>query len=133
MRHASLTGTWSGAYRYPADTEPETVFTARIEEVSGSFTGYTEEPNVLGLGSENVVTADIDGARVGADVRFTKFMNGSGGMHHVILYEGVVDDALTYVAGTWTVPGEWSGSFFMARDEVEADAAADIAAEIDHR
>jgi hypothetical protein len=122
---------WSGAYRYPGDAEPETVFTAWIEEVSGAFTGRTEEPNVLRLGPESVVTADIDGARSGADVRFSKFMDGSGGMRHVILYAGVVDEALTHISGVWTVPGEWSGSFFMARDATEEDVSVERAIEVD--
>lgn len=122
---------WSGAYRYPDDVAPETVFTAWIEEVSGAFTGRTEEPNLWRLGPESVVTADIDGARVGADVRFSKFMDGSGEQTHVILYEGQVDETLTYIAGIWTIPGDWSGSFFMAREATEGDEAVERAVEID--
>lgn len=133
MDHACLTGTWSGAYRYPANEGPETVFTARIEEISGSFTGQTDEPNMFGIGTEAIVTADIDGERHGSEVRFTKFMNGSGGMHHIILYAGAVDDALTHIEGVWSIPGEWSGTFFMSRDETGADEAAKIAVEIDLR
>jgi hypothetical protein len=127
LRHASLSGSWSGAYRYPGDVAPETVFSAEIEEIGGIFTGTTQEPDMLR--GEGVVTADIDGARSGGDVRFSKFMNGSGGMRHVIMYRGQADDALSSIAGVWTIPGDWSGTFVMVRDDTGETVAAEEAAE----
>ena len=122
----SLTGAWSGAYRYPGDRFPETVFEAVIEEHAGAFTGSTKEPNILRPWLGSIITADIDGHRSGQNVSFTKFMDGSGGMRHAILYEGVADADFTRIEGRWTIPREWSGTFFMVR---ETGAAANVAQE----
>ncbi len=42
-RRSSLTGSWSGAYRYP-DNFPETVFNAQLEEQDGAFVGPPRSP-----------------------------------------------------------------------------------------
>lgn len=126
---SSLTGAWSGAFRYPGDALPETVFEAWIEETGGVFTGGTREPNLLGLGVESVVTADIDGVREGRRVRFTKFTDGSGDMRHAILYEGDVDADFSRIDGTWTIPGDWSGRFFMTRSDDGEAIAAELSTE----
>lgn len=131
MRGQSLTGLWSGAYRYPADAYPETVFNATIEERDGAFTGSTQEPNLRRPWRGDVVTADIDGVRTGQDVTFTKFMNGTGDMRHAVRYDGVADEKLTRIDGTWTIPGEWSGTFFMTRDDHGEEVQAEIVAEVE--
>ncbi len=125
-RRSTLTGTWSGAYRYPHDAMPETVFNVRIEEHGGAFTGDMQEPN-LTRGSGPVATADIEGVRSGSSVTFVKFYNGSGGMNHAVRYEGSVNGALTRIDGTWTIPRTWSGTFFMERDDIGEEAAAERA------
>jgi len=129
VRRASLSGAWSGAYRYPGDAAPETVFSALIEEIDGAFTGTTQEPDTRRRGV--IVTADIDGVRRGGAVSFTKFMDGSGGMRHVVLYEGQADEALTSVTGTWTIPQNWSGTFFMTRDDDGASETVERAEALD--
>lgn len=131
MRHSSLTGSWSGAYRFPGDALPETVFNVQIEDVGGAFTGSLQEPNILQRGPGGVVTADIDGVRTGQNVAFTKFYDGSGGMHHAVRYEGTADANLTRIDGTWRIPGDWSGTFFMVRDDFGAAANAEERAEAD--
>lgn len=123
-RRSSLSGSWSGAYQYRANAGPETVFNVQIEEVGGAFTGTLQEPNQLGRGSETVVTADIEGTRTGQSVSFVKFYDGSGGMDHAIRYEGTVDAELTRIEGRWQIPRNWSGTFFMVRDD---DGAAEKA------
>lgn len=124
---ASLTGAWSGAYRYPGDLMPETVFNAQIEEVGGAFTGSLQEPNVHGIGPGGVVTSDIEGVRAGNAVAFTKFYDGSGGMSHAIRYEGTANAALTRVDGVWAIPRDISGTFFMVRDDEGEEAQAERA------
>lgn len=128
-RRSSLTGSWSGAYRFPADALPETVFNVQIEEVAGAFTGSMQEPNLLRLGPGQIVSADIEGTRSGEAVTFTKFYDGSGGMDHAIRYDGTVDDALTRIEGTWSIPRDWSGTFFMVRDDLDEEAEAEASAE----
>jgi hypothetical protein len=122
-RRSSLTGSWSGAYRYRADAGPETVFNVQIEEVGGAFTGAMQEPNQRRGG---VVTADIEGVRTGQSVTFTKFYDGSGGMDHAIRYEGTADAELTRIEGRWAIPRNWTGTFFMVRDD---DGAAEEVAQ----
>ena len=51
-----------------------------------------------------MITADIEGVRTGSSVSFTKFMDGSGGMHHAIRYEGTANADLSRIDGTWTIP-----------------------------
>jgi hypothetical protein len=131
MRRSSLTGSWSGAYRYPGDIFPETVFNAQIEERDGAFVGETQEPNLDPLQSASVFTAEIEGVRVGLDVTFTKFYGAEAAVGFAIRYEGHANDVLTRIVGTWTNPF-LSGSFFMVRDdeaaasETEAEASAEV-------
>ncbi len=123
-RRDSLSGPWSGAYRFASDVWPEVVFNAQIEEVEGAFSGALQEPNVYGLAAGNVITSDIEGVRNGQSIVFTKFYDGSGGMAHAVRYEGTVDANLSRIDGTWSIPRDWSGSFFMVRDDDGAEAAA---------
>lgn len=129
MRRSSLTGSWSGAYRYPDDAFPETVFSAGIWERDGAFTGRTQEPDILRPWTGGIVTAAIDGVRHGCEVNFIKCMDGSGGMRHEILYEGAADDSLNRIEGVWCIPGEWSGTFFMQRDDDGEEETAGLKAE----
>ena len=73
-RRASLTGAWSGAYRYPSGGH-ETVFSAQIEESGGAFVGATQEPNEFINSIDSVLHGEIDGQRSGNIVTFTKFYN----------------------------------------------------------
>jgi hypothetical protein len=126
-RRASLSGSWSGAYRFPNDARPEVVFNVQIDEVEGAFLGSLQEPNVYGRASGSVVTADIEGVRTGQSVTFTKFYDGSGGMAHAVRYEGTADANLSRVDGKWSIPRDWSGTFFMVRDDGAAETAVERA------
>lgn len=123
---ASLTGSWSGAYRYPYGRE--TVFNAQIEEVGGAFVGTTQEPNEFADPMLSVLTADIEGVREGRTVSFTKFYHHNG-IRHAIRYEGGADDALMRIEGRWTIRASGSGTFFMVRDDDGAAAEAEESAE----
>lgn len=125
-RRSSLTGSWSGAYRYPHSGE--TVFNAQIEEVAGAFVGATQEPNEFADPMLSVLTADIEGVREGRSVTFTKFYH-HGAIPHAIRYEGAADEALMRIEGRWIIPGQWSGTFFMVRDDDGEAAEAEEAAE----
>jgi len=129
-RRASLSGAWSGAYRYPGDVQAEVVFNAQIEEVGGAFTGSLQEPNVYGYTPGNVVTSNIEGTRTGHTIAFTKFYDGSGGMAHAVRYEGAADANLLRIDGKWSIPRTWSGTFFMTRDDDGAEAEAEERAEV---
>jgi hypothetical protein len=126
-RRSTLTGSWSGAYRFPNDARPEVVFNVQIEEVEGAFTGALQEPNVYRYTSGGVITSDIEGTRTGQAVAFTKFYDGSGGMAHAVRYEGTADPNLSRIDGKWSIPRDWSGTFFMVRDDGAAEAAVERA------
>jgi hypothetical protein len=130
-RRSTLTGSWSGAYRFPNDAQPEVVFNAQIEDIEGAFTGALQEPNVYGLASGSVITSDIEGTRTGQSVVFTKFYDGSGGMAHAVRYEGIADTNLSRVDGKWSIPRDWSGTFFMVRDDCAEEAAVERAESAD--
>jgi hypothetical protein len=128
-RRASLTGSWSGAFRYPDDAFPETVFNAQIEEISGAFVGTTQEPNTADPWLKaRVLCADIEGVRDGRNVTFTKFYDENAALDFAIRYEGEADEALMRIDGVWINP-EWSGSFFMVRDDEGEAASAEERAE----
>lgn len=132
-RRSSLTGSWSGAYRYPNGGH-ETVFNAQIEETACAFTGATQEPNEFLNTTDSVLHGEIDGYREGGAVTFTKFYNhGEEGARHSIRYEGSVDANLSRIEGRWIVDRSWSGTFFMTRDDLGEEAAAEEAAEIEVR
>jgi hypothetical protein len=124
-RRSSLTGSWSGAYRYPSIPGAETVFNAQIEEVGGAFVGAIQEPNDFMPDAVSVLTADIEGTRDGRAVIFTKFYHHEG-IRHAIRYEGAADEALMRIEGKWLVGPNWSGTFFMVRDD---DGAAEAVVE----
>ena len=126
-RRASLSGSWSGAYRYP-DGRHETVFNAQIEESGRAFVGATQEPNEFINSTDSVLHGEIDGQRNGNLVTFTKFYNhGDEQARHSIRYEGTIDANLSRIEGRWTVRSSWSGTFFMTRDDLGEEAAVERA------
>lgn len=134
-RRSSLTGSWSGAYRYPNGGH-ETVFNAQIEETAGAFIGATQEPNDFLDTTDTILHGAIDGAREGSAVTFVKFYNHSqDGARHSIRYEGTVDANLSRIEGRWVVHSNWSGTFFMTRDDLgEAEAVErEVEAPIERR
>lgn len=134
-RRSSLTGSWSGAFRYPDNATPETVFNAQIEERSGAFVGATQEPNIVDPELNlTFLTADIEGTRMGETVVFTKFYDGEADEGFAVRYEGSVDADLMRIEGRWTNPLE-SGTFFMTRDDLGEEEAIerDVEAPIEGR
>lgn len=102
----SLSGSWSGAFRYPHGPR-ETVFNARIEEVGGAFVGSTEEPNEFAPGAGAVLVAEIEGVRSGNHITFTKFYAPQAGVGHAVRYEGSANSDLTRIEGGWVIHGDW--------------------------
>lgn len=128
-RRSSLTGSWSGAYRYPQG-EHETVFNAQIEETGGAFVGATQEPNEFLDTTDSILHGEIDGFREGNAISFTKFYNhGQQGARHSIRYQGSVDANLTRIEGRWIVSNDWSGTFFMTRDDLGEEEAVELEVE----
>ncbi len=133
-QRSSLTGSWSGAFRYPGGAH-ETVFNAQIQEAGGAFVGTTQEPNDFLDATDAILHGEIDGHREGLSVTFTKFYNhGHEGARHSIRYEGAADDKLMRIEGRWVIRPDWGGTFFMVRDDdgetAEAEAAVEESIEV---
>jgi hypothetical protein len=128
-RFSSLTGYWSGYYGYPTETLEPVPFNASLEERDGVIVGETDEPVTALLEARGPrLLADITGERAGFSVRFVKSLLGPEGANHDIIYEGTVLEGFSRIEGLWTIPGEWSGPFFMERiDQAMAQASAEAA------
>lgn len=115
---ADLSGDWRGLFNYPA-AQPPTEFTAILHDAGGSLSGGTVEPGLRG----GTVTARIDGRRTGQAVTFMKLYDDDrNGDYDTVAYHGEVDADGTEIAGRWTIPNVWSGSFIMVRERgVAAD------------
>jgi hypothetical protein len=122
----NLTGYWSGAYSYPTSGAPAVAFNATIEDRDGALVGEIDEPNTFADPAAARLFADLIGVRTGLQVRFVKSMDGTGGANHDIIYDGEASADFLRIDGTWSIPGNWSGGFWMARiDGALADAHAE--------
>ena len=114
-----LSGDWIGNYSYPGELEP-VPFLATLIESNGHLTGETREPGQTPeMGA--IAHALLQGTRQGPLVRFTKMYDRIE--DEPVVYEGTVDDAGTEIQGSWTIVGEWSGSFLMSRAAAAEDKA----------
>jgi len=114
-----LSGGWIGNYSYPGEIEP-VPFLATLVEGNGLLTGETREPGQTPE-MDAIAHALLQGTRDGAEVRFTKMYDSIE--DEPILYHGTVDDDGTEIQGSWTIVGEWSGSFVMSRAAAAEDQA----------
>lgn len=79
-----------------------------------------------------MLTAEIEGTRSGLKITFTKFYGAEAELDFAIRYEGEANEALTRIDGIWINP-DWSGTFFMTRDDSGAEEAVEERAEIEIR
>ena len=115
-----LTGRWRGIFNYPRYYSP-TEFEAELRETAGRLAGLTSEPHLDGGGT--ILHATLEGSRQGIQVRFRKTYDDFGEGYASVLYEGLVDPSGEEIAGEWTVPGVWSGTFLMIRASGRSEAA----------
>ena len=108
-----LSGVWSGNYIYPGSLDPVS-FVAEIRHLGDSFSGVVSEPAPAetGLGEiDSVITGTCAGSRVA----FTKIYDEPDIFLQPVDYDGTVDSDGTEIVGEWTITGEYSGGFVMAR------------------
>ncbi|WP_375404682.1 hypothetical protein [uncultured Sphingomonas sp.] len=122
-----LSGEWRGIFNYPA-AQPPTEFTATLHDAGGTLSGHTVEPGLRG----GTVTARIDGRRTGQAVTFNKLYDDErDGDYDTVAYRGAVDADGTEIAGRWTIPGAWSGTFIMVREHgIEAEIGLEATEEV---
>jgi hypothetical protein len=109
-----LTGDWTGIFNYPR-LLPSTPFEATLRDHVGLISGVTTEPDLMPGGRGDTLHAVIEGRREGGLVHFTKTYDDLSLVPDVVHYEGHVDPSGDEIAGRWTIPGEWSGTFLMIR------------------
>jgi hypothetical protein len=107
-----LSGEWRGVYNYPA-LYPPNEFEATIRDSGGVVTGVIRQPGEFFEPEGTVQYAVIEGSREGATLGFVKMYDDlSRPTPH---YRGTIQPGGDEVAGEWTIPGNWSGSFLMVR------------------
>ncbi len=124
----SLSGAWSGEYRYPSRyaMAPVSFVAELVEHGDGALTGHMDEPNTFGDSSTARLFASLSGSRTGSAVTFLKCYTGAGGVDHTVAYEGTANAQFTEITGRWAV--NWfSGSFVMTRDTTSIEQAIDRA------
>jgi hypothetical protein len=117
-----LSGRWSGVYFYPNDpiwnpddVMPATTFNAELVDSEGRVSGTVVEPDNLYCNGSRTIPSVVDGSHDGRTLRFAKFSEAEEGYESPIHYEGAISaDGLT-VDGSWSIPGDWSGTFRMQR------------------
>ncbi|MBC6982129.1 hypothetical protein [Caulobacter sp. 17J80-11] len=134
MTHAlsaapALTGVWNGRYSYDGPYAPGD-FVAVLFETGGHVGGTTHEPDWTGATADRLLYATVEGARQGADVRFVKTYDGSGGQTHTVRYTGVLSACGAEIEGAWSIPGACSGRFLMIRPAGPAMAVEREAVEV---
>jgi len=124
----NLTGLWRGQYDYPIRRQPVS-FTAAITETGAWITGTTEE---IATGYEargRVLTATLQGRRLGGAVKFLKLYDAAMRSYDAVAYEGRLSPDGREIDGRWTIPGNWSGTFLMVRaGEAEVEEALEAEA-----
>ncbi|WP_156256800.1 hypothetical protein [Sandarakinorhabdus oryzae] len=130
MAEHDLTGMWSGIYNYP-HSHPPCAFEAQLRDVAGSLVGEITETEALLFPAPTQLSAMIRGLRRASAVRFTKFYDIDSDQYRPVLYDGILSTDGNEIAGQWSIPGAWSGSFIMIRaggravaEEREAAASA---------
>ena len=121
-----LTGLWNGHYNYPHAQAPVS-FTAQLTEADGWLAGSTEEIATQHAYRGRSITATLQGRRAGAQVTFLKLYDEALVGYDTVSYAGVVNQEGTEVAGRWSIPGSWSGTFLMIRATGERAAAQRLA------
>lgn len=64
----------------------------------------------------------IEGERRGFEVRFTKRYDAFRRATTPVHYSGTLSEDGAEISGTWTIPGNWSGTFLMVRAKPKAAA-----------
>jgi hypothetical protein len=68
-----------------------------------------------GVVAGKILTATISGKVTSNEVTFLKTYDLQIGGYDVVQYQGLIGDEGLEIAGTWTIPGNWSGTFIMIR------------------
>jgi hypothetical protein len=114
-----LSGRWSGIFNYPAQFPPNT-FEAVLRDAGGLITGIVTQPREFFEPPGPPQQAVIDGQRDGSHVAWIKIYDDLG--RPAPHYSGTIQAGGNEIAGEWTIPGDWSGTFMMIRASASEEA-----------
>ena len=117
----NLTGLWSGLYRFPRWRKP-VAFSASLEHSGDWLVGSTEE-TVSNPPAGMTLTATLTGRVTGSEITFMKTYDRQIGGYDAVSYSGSVDPQGMEISGTWSIAGNWSGTFLMIRASGQAETA----------
>lgn len=114
----TLSGIWTGEYRYPESMGQRPVtFTVFLFQQGDRVTALIKEPNTFGDHTSPWLHATAEGRydKEAKTLNFTKSYDGTAGQSHDVVYKGTLRSGATEnVAGTWDISG-LQGSFTMKR------------------
>lgn len=114
----SVAGQWDGQFAYPRDYEPE-FFQAALFEAESVIGGTITERAHASTEDSACFVALVSGTRQGRHVQFRKTYQ-TDRRNHVVLYEGMLNEAGDEIEGTWIITGSWQGAFLMIRRKRDA-------------
>jgi hypothetical protein len=117
-----LSDTWHGRYAFPRLYEPVS-FTAVIRHAGDWISGTVEESG-LRRAAGRLLTATIAGRVTGDEVTFLKTYDVHERGYDAVNYVGRIGDGGLEISGTWSIPGNWSGTFIMIRSRGTPAAVA---------
>lgn len=110
----NVSGVWKGILYYPR-LLPPLPFDAELREYSGKISGETIEIGDMGPGTGRQLIALLEGMRINSHVCFSKRYDHLGRSDYVVNYDGWLNEDASELAGVWSIPDSWSGSFLMMR------------------
>lgn len=128
-----ISGLWLGTYTYKDDSYKPSRFALVLKKEDLAFSGKVLENNSFGDETAAYLSADVMGALdEDGHIHFYHRYDGTGGQHHMVVYDGTLNEKKTVITGTWAISDDWSGTFSMKLIEAyhrDVDPPADAAAE----
>ena len=125
-----LTGRWHGFYSYAGGAHA-CAFEAELRDHGGELVGVTFEVAQFGAEPGATLCASVEGRRLGHAVDFAKTYDEVGLAGYSIHYAGTLAGDGNEIEGSWSIPGQSSGTFLMVREggaeaEEERHAAEEV-------
>ncbi len=110
-----ISGLWLGTYTYQESSPYKPSRFAMVLKLEDlAFSGKVIENNSFGDETAAYLSADVMGELDDqGHVHFLHRYDGTGGQHHLVVYDGDLNDKKTVITGTWSISEDWSGTFSM--------------------
>ena len=126
MSDIDLSGEWAGMYHYPARFPPNT-FNATLRDSGGRVSGLIVQPPEFFEPPDQSQHSVIEGSHDGTTLSFVKIYDDLS--RPTVHYHGSILGEGEEIEGRWTIPGDWSGTFFMVRGPGAEEAISERVSE----